>query len=102
MTMQFHSPVAGSVADTEVTIPEEATPVLRLRRERTPVSRGPVKPLRHRWYVRAKVAVDFVLAALLAVPALPLVALAALVCGIFVKDTPRGAARSAPVDVALH
>ena len=31
-----------------------------------------------------------------------LVALAAVVCGFFVKDTPRGAERTAPADVALH
>ncbi len=59
---------------------------LRFRRERLPVGREPVRPLRHRWYLSCKHVADFVLAALLTVPAVPLVLLAALL----VKLTSRG------------
>jgi lipopolysaccharide/colanic/teichoic acid biosynthesis glycosyltransferase len=47
-----------------------------------------VRPLRYRWYLSCKYVADFVLAVLLAVPALPLIALAALL----VKLTSRGPA----------
>jgi lipopolysaccharide/colanic/teichoic acid biosynthesis glycosyltransferase len=47
-----------------------------------------VRPLRYRWYLSCKYVADFVLASLLAVPGLPLIALAALV----VKLTSRGPA----------
>jgi lipopolysaccharide/colanic/teichoic acid biosynthesis glycosyltransferase len=47
-----------------------------------------VQPVRHRWYLHAKVVLDFAVAALLAVPALPVVLLAALL----VKLTSRGPA----------
>jgi lipopolysaccharide/colanic/teichoic acid biosynthesis glycosyltransferase len=50
--------------------------------------REPVRPLRHRWYLTCKYAADFVLALLLAVPALPLIFVAALL----VKLTSRGPA----------
>jgi lipopolysaccharide/colanic/teichoic acid biosynthesis glycosyltransferase len=50
--------------------------------------RTTVQPVRHRWYVRGKVVVDFALALLLAIPALPIVLFAALL----VKLTSRGPA----------
>jgi lipopolysaccharide/colanic/teichoic acid biosynthesis glycosyltransferase len=61
---------------------------LPLRRERPPIGREPVRPLRHRWYLSAKHAGDFVLAGLLTLPAVPLILLAALL----VKLTSRGPA----------
>lgn len=51
-------------------------------------SREPVRPLRNRWYLSCKYAADTVLAALLLVPAAPLVLLAALL----VRLTSRGPA----------
>jgi lipopolysaccharide/colanic/teichoic acid biosynthesis glycosyltransferase len=60
---------------------------LRPRRERAP-ARAPVRPRRHRWYPRCKVVADFLLAALLAIPAVPITLLAALI----VKLTSRGPA----------
>jgi lipopolysaccharide/colanic/teichoic acid biosynthesis glycosyltransferase len=72
--------------------PSDAPPTLRLRRERPqPAAPGrliPVRPPRHRWYLGWKAVADFALAALLAVPALPVVLLAALV----VRLTSRGPA----------
>jgi lipopolysaccharide/colanic/teichoic acid biosynthesis glycosyltransferase len=83
--MPFNTPVA----DSEAVLPQpEAAPILRLRRERVPVGRGPVVPLRHRWYLGVKVVADFALALLIAIPALPVVILAALA----VKWTSRGPA----------
>jgi lipopolysaccharide/colanic/teichoic acid biosynthesis glycosyltransferase len=58
------------------------------RREYPPVGREPVRPLRHRWYRSCKNVADGVLAALLAIPAVPLIVLAAL----SVKLTSRGPA----------
>src|SRR6476619_4066791 len=58
------------------------------RRGRTPLGRTPVQPLAYRWYPGIKVAADFVLAALLTAPALPLLAFAALL----VRLTSRGPA----------
>lgn len=52
------------------------------------LSRETVRPLRYRWYRSCKYALDFVLALLLCVPALPLVVVAALL----VKLTSRGPA----------
>jgi lipopolysaccharide/colanic/teichoic acid biosynthesis glycosyltransferase len=67
--------------------PVEAPPAtLRAWRDRPGLARGVVQPRRHRWYLRSKSAFDFVIALLLAVPALPIVAVAALV----VKLTSRG------------
>lgn len=48
----------------------------------------PVRPLRHRWYPPCKALLDFLLAALISLPALPVVLLAALA----VKLTSRGPA----------
>jgi lipopolysaccharide/colanic/teichoic acid biosynthesis glycosyltransferase len=58
------------------------------RLNHSPVGRAPVRPLRYRWYLSCKYIADFVVAALLAVPALPLICLAALL----VKLTSRGPA----------
>jgi lipopolysaccharide/colanic/teichoic acid biosynthesis glycosyltransferase len=69
--------------------PDEAPPtILKLRRERQSPSRASVQPIAHRWYPPAKVVLDFLLAALLALPALPVLLLAALA----VKLTSRGPA----------
>jgi lipopolysaccharide/colanic/teichoic acid biosynthesis glycosyltransferase len=51
-------------------------------------ARETVRPLRYRWYLSCKYVADFVLALLLTMPALPLIALAALL----VKLTSRGPA----------
>jgi len=67
---------------------ETAPVTLRFPRQRLPVGREPVRPLRHRWYLSCKRLADFVLAALLTVPAVPLIFLAALL----VKLTSRGPA----------
>jgi lipopolysaccharide/colanic/teichoic acid biosynthesis glycosyltransferase len=53
-----------------------------------PAVAGSVRPLRHRWYPPCKAVLDFLLAVLLAVPALPVVLLAAAA----VKLTSRGSA----------
>ncbi|MGH7171797.1 MAG: sugar transferase, partial [Gemmataceae bacterium] len=62
--------------------------ILPFRLQRSPVGRAPVRPLRHRWYLGCKPVADFILAALLTVPAVPLIALASLL----VKLTSRGPA----------
>jgi lipopolysaccharide/colanic/teichoic acid biosynthesis glycosyltransferase len=67
---------------------EVSPATLRFQRERLPIGREPVRPLRHRWYLSCKHAADFALAALLTVPAVPLIFLAALV----VRLTSRGPA----------
>jgi lipopolysaccharide/colanic/teichoic acid biosynthesis glycosyltransferase len=58
------------------------------RRERAPVSRTAVRPVNHPWYPGVKVAADFLLAALFTAPALPILAVAALL----VRLTSRGPA----------
>jgi lipopolysaccharide/colanic/teichoic acid biosynthesis glycosyltransferase len=52
---------------------------LRKARKSAPAGRVVIFPLRHQWYRTGKTVVDFVLALLLTVPALPIVALSALV-----------------------
>jgi lipopolysaccharide/colanic/teichoic acid biosynthesis glycosyltransferase len=74
-----------------------AAPVIRYRRDRThpvPV----IKPRSHRWYRSVKIVADYVIAFLLAIPALPLVALAALA----VKLTSRGPAFYTQVRLGCH
>jgi lipopolysaccharide/colanic/teichoic acid biosynthesis glycosyltransferase len=68
--------------------PETSPATLRFPKERLPIGREPVRPLHNRWYRSCKHAVDFVLAALLAVPAVPIVFLAAAL----VRLTSRGPA----------
>jgi lipopolysaccharide/colanic/teichoic acid biosynthesis glycosyltransferase len=63
------------------------SPSLRVWRDR-PSVRGPLLPRRHRWYLRAKDGADFLIALLLAAPALLVVAVAALL----VRLTSRGPA----------
>jgi lipopolysaccharide/colanic/teichoic acid biosynthesis glycosyltransferase len=67
---------------------ENAPTLLSLRLQHSPVGTAPVRPLRHRWYLSCKPIADFLLAALLTVPAVPLILLAALL----VKLTSRGPA----------
>jgi lipopolysaccharide/colanic/teichoic acid biosynthesis glycosyltransferase len=79
------------LVEGEATRPADgtATPAtLRLRRERPPQGPGHVRPLRCRWYPPCKNLMDFLVAAVLAVFALPVVLLAAAV----VKLTSRGPA----------
>ena len=59
---------------------------VRARRDRTPPTRPPVVPEAYAWYPRLKAVADFTFAALLTIPALPMVLLAALA----VKLTSRG------------
>jgi lipopolysaccharide/colanic/teichoic acid biosynthesis glycosyltransferase len=80
--MQTNTPPADARA------PEESPAVLRFRRERPAAARPSVGPVRHRWYGPCKAAADFGLAALVSLPALPVVLLAALA----VKLTSRGPA----------
>ena len=79
----------GRPTTSELLVPNE-TPVatLRLRPGRLPLDHEPVQPLRHRWYLSVKHLADLVLAALLTIPAVPLIALSALL----VKWTSRGPA----------
>jgi lipopolysaccharide/colanic/teichoic acid biosynthesis glycosyltransferase len=88
------------LADTEVVPAANEAPaaVQRLRRERTPSARGPVLPARYRWYARVKAVAEFVLAALLTVPALPVLLLAALA----VRLTSRGPAFYNQTRVGRH
>jgi lipopolysaccharide/colanic/teichoic acid biosynthesis glycosyltransferase len=65
---------------------ENASALLSVRLQHQPVGRSPVRPLRHRWYRWCKHVADFLLAALLTVPAVPLILLAA----VLVKLTSRG------------
>ena len=84
--MQINTPTT----DTETGLPavEQAQPVPKPRRERTPVVRTPVQPLAHHWYPGFKVVADFVLATLLTIPALPIVVIAA----ILIRLTSKGPA----------
>ena len=68
-------------------IPEPLA-TLPFRRESWSAGRQPVRPLRQPWYPACKQVADFILAVLLSVPAIPLIALAALL----VKLTSRGPA----------
>ena len=79
-----------SLADTrEAETAESPSPsVVRTRRDRIFAARLPVVPEQYPWYPRLKAVADFVVAALLTIPALPLVLLAALA----VKLTSRGPA----------
>jgi lipopolysaccharide/colanic/teichoic acid biosynthesis glycosyltransferase len=77
------------LAELTAPAPPEAPPAtLKFWRDRPGAPRGPLRPARHLWYPRAKAVADFALAALIAVPALPIVLLAALA----VKLTSRGPA----------
>jgi lipopolysaccharide/colanic/teichoic acid biosynthesis glycosyltransferase len=67
---------------------ESLSAIHPFRRERWFVGREPVRPLRHRWYLSCKYVADLVLAALLTVPAVPLI----LVAALLVKLTSRGPA----------
>jgi len=59
--------------------PEAAPAPVRNRRERPPTAaRGPVRPLRYRWYPACKSFLDRTLALLLSIVALPVIAVAAL------------------------
>jgi lipopolysaccharide/colanic/teichoic acid biosynthesis glycosyltransferase len=58
------------------------------RLQRSPVGAAPVRPLFHRWYLTGKYLADVALAALLTIPAVPLIVAAALL----VKLTSRGPA----------
>lgn len=94
--MQIHTPLAEPQLET--TTEKATSPGLRLWRERTPAGRSPIQPARHGWYVRSKFVADFVLAALLTIPALPIVLLAAL----FVKLTSRGPVFYTQIRVGLN
>ncbi|HTU16660.1 MAG TPA: sugar transferase [Gemmataceae bacterium] len=81
--------ITSRLAGDETAIQNDDRPaILSLRLERSAVGRSPVRPLRHRWYLGCKHVADFILAALLAVPAVPLVVMAALL----VRLTSRGPA----------
>jgi lipopolysaccharide/colanic/teichoic acid biosynthesis glycosyltransferase len=67
---------------------ESPSAIHPVRRERLFVGREPVRPLRHRWYLSCKYVADFVLAALLTIPAVPLI----LVAALLVRLTSRGPA----------
>lgn len=67
---------------------ENPPAILPLHHERLPLGGEPVRPLRYRWYRSCKPVVDFLLAALLTVPAVPLILLAA----VLVRLTSRGPA----------
>jgi lipopolysaccharide/colanic/teichoic acid biosynthesis glycosyltransferase len=74
--------------DAPVGAVEARHSTLQPRRERSPSRLEPVRTLRQRWYLSCKAGIDFLFAALLAVPALPLTLLAAAL----VKLTSRGPA----------
>ncbi|MHB1423533.1 MAG: sugar transferase [Gemmataceae bacterium] len=76
---------AAEVASLRNESPPASSP---FRLKRSPVGSAPIRPLRHRWYLSCKYLADFIAAALLTVPALPLICLAALL----VKLTSRGPA----------
>jgi lipopolysaccharide/colanic/teichoic acid biosynthesis glycosyltransferase len=76
-----------SLADyTEESAGTQSPPAGRSRRDRTPAPRPAVMPEAYSWYPRVKALADFALAGLFAIPALPMVLLAALA----VKLTSRG------------
>lgn len=79
MAMQINP----SLADV---LPISAEPTFKPRRERTPQGRLSVQPLHYRWYAGCKIVADFVFAALLTIPALPVILFAALM----VKLSSRG------------
>lgn len=93
--MQINTPLTDSLATTTV---ESATPSPARSRRPAGAVRGTVQPIRYPWYVRGKMAADFVLACLLAIPAVPLVLLAALL----VKLTSRGPAFYTQTRVGLN
>ncbi|MFO0842168.1 MAG: sugar transferase [Gemmataceae bacterium] len=66
----------------------DPAPSPRLWRESPSAGRAPVRPLRHGWYAHVKAAIDLVVACLLALPAVPVILLAALL----VKLTSKGPA----------
>jgi lipopolysaccharide/colanic/teichoic acid biosynthesis glycosyltransferase len=83
--MQINPPLTDTLSPAA----EQETPaVAKRRRERPLIGRIPVQPLGYRWYPWVKVAADFVLAALLTLPAVPVVLFAALL----VRLTSRGPA----------
>jgi lipopolysaccharide/colanic/teichoic acid biosynthesis glycosyltransferase len=73
-------PINPALADPRVEAAAESAspPILRLRRERSPLGRIPVLPARYRWYGGCKIVADFLLATLMTIPALPVMLLAAL------------------------
>ncbi|MFO0930447.1 MAG: sugar transferase [Gemmataceae bacterium] len=94
--MQINPPLTDAPGTT--TVEPAPTSHARPRRTVSVASRTTVQPAHHRWYVRSKVAFDFVLACLLAVPAVPLVLLAALL----VRLTSRGPAFYTQTRVGLN
>jgi lipopolysaccharide/colanic/teichoic acid biosynthesis glycosyltransferase len=95
LATQINPPLADSLPPV---VSEEAPTILKLRWERQAGGRAPVQPVRYRWYPGLKVAADFVLAALLAIAALPVILLAALL----VKLTSRGPAFYTQTRVGRH
>jgi lipopolysaccharide/colanic/teichoic acid biosynthesis glycosyltransferase len=74
--------------DGTVSRNDSTSAIYSVRRQRLALDREPVRPLYHRWYLSSKYVADFLLAALLVVPAIPLILLSALL----VKLTSRGPA----------